>query len=138
MAGGRPTKYTDELLAMAYEYIEGFEARGKQQREDKDDSWEIVPSAVGLARFIGIDSTTLYAWCKEEGKEEFSLIAKLVQDEQHLKLINSGLKGYIEKSITKLMLSKHGYAEKQQIDNTSSDGTMSPKGFNDFYSQDDE
>lgn len=120
----RPTKYTEELLQLAYEYIEEFETRGAKQRVENDESWEIVPSAVGLARFIGIDSTTLYAWIKEEGKEEFSHIAMAVQDAQHLKLLNGGLKGYLEKSITKLLLSKHGYAEKVQQDNISSDGSM--------------
>ena len=41
-------------------------------------------------------------------------------------LINGGLMGDFNASIAKVMMTKHGYSDKQEIDNTSSDGSMSP------------
>ncbi|MDF7480882.1 DNA-packaging protein, partial [Proteus mirabilis] len=45
---------------------------------------------------------------------------------QEMKLINSGLAGDFNATITKLMLANHGYSEKQEVDHTSSDNSMSP------------
>jgi hypothetical protein len=42
-------------------------------------------------------------------------------------LIDGGLIGDFNPTITKLMLTKHGYSDKQEVDNKSSDGSMTPK-----------
>lgn len=42
-------------------------------------------------------------------------------------LLNRGLMGAFNSNITKLMLSKHGYSDKQEIDHQSSDGSMATK-----------
>ncbi len=52
----RPTKYTPELLAKAKEYLESYSTA--------------IPSHIGLAYYLGIANSTMYAWSKEEGKEE--------------------------------------------------------------------
>jgi len=42
-------------------------------------------------------------------------------------LVNKGLTGDFNATITKLMLANHGYSEKQSIDHQLSDSSMSPK-----------
>lgn len=41
-------------------------------------------------------------------------------------LINKGLSRKADASLSKLLLMKHGYSEKQEVDVSSSDGSMSP------------
>ncbi|WP_415843310.1 terminase small subunit [Xenorhabdus thuongxuanensis] len=43
-----------------------------------------------------------------------------------MKLINKGLTGDFNSTIAKMMLTKHGYSDKQEIDHRSPDGSMSP------------
>ena len=109
MAFGRPTNYTDEMLQKAMDYVTKFD-----EIED-----EIVPTVVGLSRYIGRSRQTIYEWCSHPEKADFSDIVKQVEDMQHLKLISGGLGGTMNHSITKLMLTKHGYSDKQEIDMTS-------------------
>ncbi|MEN7471298.1 terminase small subunit, partial [Providencia stuartii] len=45
---------------------------------------------------------------------------------QENRLINKGLIGEFNPTITKLMLANHGYSEKQEVDHKSSDSSMSP------------
>lgn len=110
---GRPTDYTPELIAKCYEYIDGYEALG-----DK------IPSHVGLANYIGISRSYLYTWAKDEGKEEFSNILDTIMVKQEQKLINNGLDGTFNANITKLVLGKHGYHDKQDT-NIKADVNMS-------------
>ena len=42
-------------------------------------------------------------------------------------MLSGGLGGAYNAAITKLMLANHGYSEKVQQDNTSSDGSMTPE-----------
>jgi hypothetical protein len=104
MAGGRPTKYTEDLLVIAREYPENY--------KDYNHSF---PSVVGLCRIIGIHSETAYAWARDPEKEEFSGIIKHIMDNQHFDLIEGGLNGEFNPTITKLILAKHGHSEKQEI-----------------------
>ena len=59
--GGRPTKYTPELLAKAAEYIENYEDAGDE-----------IPSIAGLAVVLKVRRETLHVWANEKGKEKFS------------------------------------------------------------------
>ncbi|MDF7387072.1 DNA-packaging protein, partial [Proteus mirabilis] len=58
---------------------------------------------------------------------EFSDTLDGIMAFQEMKLINSGLAGDFNATITKLMLANHGYSEKQEVDHQSSDGSMSQK-----------
>lgn len=122
MTGGRPTKYNQEIIDAADYYLENF--------AENDD---VIPSIEGLSEHLNIARSTIYDWQKQEGKEEFSDILEKILAKQARILINSGLRGDFNSAIAKLALGKHGYHDRQDI--TSSDGSMSPKPFNDFYSK---
>ena len=104
MPGGRPTKYTEEFLEIARRYLENYA-----------DGGHVIPSISGLAVVSEVRRSTLYAWAEEEGKEEFSdILAKILAKQESL-LINKGLTSEFNSNITKLVLGKHGYHEKQEI-----------------------
>jgi len=121
MAGGRPTKYSDEVLEAAKDYLENCP--------------DVLPSVVGLAVQLGIVRKTLMLWAKDEEKAEFCYTLDQIEDAQHMSCLNKGITGEYNSAITKLILHNHGYSDRQ--DNISSDGSMSPqkKDFNDFYEE---
>ena len=61
-----------------------------------------------------------------EQDAEFLSTLESIKAEQELLLISGGLGGDFNATIAKLMLTNHGYSDKAQVDNTSSDGSMSP------------
>ena len=113
---GRPTDYTDDLLDAAKAYILG----GWEQ------SGDAVPTVAGMACEIGVSRETMYAWAKDENKPEFSDIFKELLEWQERKLVNGGLSGGFNPAVTKMMLTKHGYSDKQEIDHTSGGETIKP------------
>lgn len=119
----RPTDYTPAILEKAERYISG----GWEECGDK------VPTVVGLASEIGIARSTCYAWAKDDDKVEFSDILMRVEEIQERALVNGGLGGDFNPAITKMMMTKHGYSDKQEVDLSSSDGSMTPKGLDGFY-----
>lgn len=108
MAGGRPTKYNEEALNTAEDYIVNF-----------SDYGDAIPSVVGLAVALETHRDTIYAWAKEEGKEAFSDIVKRLSANQERRLLNGGLDNSFNPTIAKLLLGKHGYSDKQETDITS-------------------
>lgn len=117
---GRPSKFA-ESLAKAKEYLMGgYETVG-----------DVIPSVAGLACYLGVSRKTIYNY--GEQSEEFLHTLDGIGAMQENKLINKGLTGDFNSAITKLMLANHGYSDKQQVDHQSSDGSMTPKGLNDFY-----
>jgi len=111
----RPTDYNDEVLAKAADYVDNHEQYG-----------DAVPTVAGMACEIGIARSTLYEWSKDEDKPEFSDIFTRVAEYQERKLINGGLVGGFNPAVTKMMLTKHGYSDKQDLNHSSQDGTMQP------------
>lgn len=110
---GRPSKFA-ESLAKAKEYLMGgYETVG-----------DVVPSVAGLACYLGVSRKTVYEWVKESTDLSDTLEGILAMQEN--KLINKGLNGDFNPTITKLMLANHGYSEKQEVDHKSSDNSMSP------------
>ena len=102
-AGGRPTKYTPELVEKAKSYITEYQTYG-----------DVIPSIAGLASMLKVTRTCLYEW--EKVYEEFSYILKEIKQEQEKVLLNNGLSGDFNSAITKLVLGKHGYHDKQDIE----------------------
>jgi hypothetical protein len=115
MPAGRPTDYTPELIEKAWAYANG----GWEEVGDP------VPSIAGLACEIGVSRETCHAWAKDETKE-FSDILKAIAQEQERNLVKGGLGGVFNASITKMMMTKHGYSDRVETDHTSSDGSMAP------------
>ena len=109
MAGGRPTTYTPEVLEKANTYLEEWEAEG-----------DMIPSIVGLAKYIERARSLLYVWAEDKNKKEFKDILEEINEQQHQVLINKGLNSEFNSNITKLVLGKHGYHDKQEVDNKTS------------------
>lgn len=101
---GRPTDYTEELLTKANDYI--------------DNCPDAVHTVVGLCLHIGIAKSTAYRWM-EEDNQEFKDIVDTVAALQERKLLSSGLTNEFNASITKLLLTKHGYTDKVESTNTN-------------------
>ena len=114
MPAGRPTKYTPELLDKCYIYLEKWEEIGSPFKDK-------IPSHIALAEYIGISHTYMYEWAKHEDKKEFSDILEKVNKLQQRILINGGLSNDFNSNITKLVLGKHGFHEKQD-QNITGDG----------------
>jgi len=111
--GGRPSKLTDELIEKARLYIDDFRSHG-----------DVIPTIEGLAYYLEIARSTLYTY--EEADSRFSDIVNRVRLLQAKMLINGGLMGDFNASITKVMLTKHDYSDKQEIDHKSSENSMKP------------
>lgn len=112
MPAGRPTKYEPEMLAITQAYLDSYEAMG-----------HVIPSVVGLAVVLGVAKSTLYEWAKKPENEAFSNMLDAIQDTQHLTLLANGLNNKFNSNIVKLVLSKHGYAEKQQVESVNVNAT---------------
>ena len=114
--GGRPTKYNEMMLAKAQHYLDNYKELG-----------DVVPTLVGMALALDVCTNTLYNWAEAEVSEEFLSVFMRVEQMQHRVLVNNGLSGAFNPAITKMMLTKHGYSDKQEIDHSSTDGSMASK-----------
>lgn len=111
---GRPSELA-ECLVKAREYLlGGYEKVG-----------DVVPSVAGLACYLGKSKSTVNKWGVDN--EDFSDTLDAIKTLQESKLLNGGLGGTFNSTITKLMLSNHGYSEKQEVDHKSTDGSMANK-----------
>lgn len=110
---GRPTKLTDELMDKAKVYV---------QKDYLID--ELIPTMQGLALYLGVSNKVLYNWRNEN--DEFLHIVEDLMDLQAKNLFRGGLTGDFNASITKLLLTKHGFSDRVEQDLRSSDGTMQP------------
>lgn len=113
MAAGRPSEYNEEVQARADAYAEGgFIECG-----------DVVPSRAGLALELDLSRNTLTNW--EKYPAFLSTLEKIAYLQERISL-NGGLKGDLNSTIVKLLLANHGYSDKVQQDNISTDGSMSP------------
>lgn len=101
----RPTKYSEEIVQKANKYLDEYSALG-----------DVVPMIEGLAIYLGISRDTIYEWTGQGDKKEFSDIVRAVQTSQARQLINGGLKAQLQPTITKLLLSKHGYNNEKAME----------------------
>lgn len=113
---GRPTDYTEELVARSRVYLTSYYDMG-----------DPIPTVAGLACVLGVTRTTLYKWAKDQDKAEFAYILEELAQRQERALVKGGLLGEYNAPITKMMLTKHGYSDRVDSDHTSSDGSMTPK-----------
>ncbi len=108
---GRPPKYNKGILEKAYAYLEDYEQAG-----------DVIPSIVGLALALDLHRETIHAWDREDGKKEFSDMLEKINQKQQQVLISKGLTGDFNSNITKLVLGKHGFHDKQDTEHTGKDG----------------
>lgn len=97
---GRPSTYGPEILAKAREYLFKYREIGDQ-----------IPMVEGLAVYLNRARSTLYEWASHEEKAEFSDIMATIEEVQKKALMNGGLSGEFNSTITKLILGKHGVHE---------------------------
>jgi hypothetical protein len=94
MAAGRPSEYDAERIGKDIStYIEECKAHS------------YLPTVEGLAVHLSVGRTTIYRWREEH--DEFRNILEQILALQASMLIQNGLKGEFNSTITKLMLSKH-------------------------------
>ena len=111
---GRPTYYCEELEAQAWRYVDAFEEHG-----------HAFPSIVGLCKVLNRGKTTIYKWAEDENKN-FRDILDAIKENQELVTFNKAMLGEYNATIAKLLLGKHGYNDKVDSNNISSDRSMSP------------
>lgn len=115
MKEGRPTSYSADMLKRAKFYVDNY--------KDLDD---VVPTIAGLADYLNVHRDTIYEWAKHDSKQEFSDTIRKIDAKRERALVNGGLSGVLNPTITKLMMASLGYSEKQDINHQSSDGSMTP------------
>jgi hypothetical protein len=101
---GRPSKYTPDLIAKAREYA---------------DNNHDFPMIAELALELEVSRDTLYAWALEPDKQEFSDILEKVMAKQEVKLAKGALVGDYHAGFAKMMMTKHGYSDRQDITSDS-------------------
>lgn len=98
---GRPSKYNDQTLKCAEAYLKRvYKTQGNA-----------IPSIAGLAFALGVSRECVYEWGRVH--PEFSDILSAISTAQEMLLLDGGLTGDFNSTITKLMLTKHGYSDKQ-------------------------
>ena len=108
----RPTKYNDEIIEKAEDYIKNYKSLGDE-----------IPMVDGLALELGIHRDTVNDW--EKKYPEFSDIVRTLMTHQGRKLMNGSLNGeFREKTATLALSSNHGLVTKTAQDITSSDGSV--------------
>ena len=121
---GRPTEYSEEILEKAREYLDScqdetervvdMENEEKGYQKYKNKLVVNLPSVAGLALYLHVARKTIYNWADEH--EDFLHILEDILAEQEKRLIENGLSGDYNPQITKLVLGKHGYHDKQDVD----------------------
>lgn len=102
---GQPTKYNKAVQKIADAYLENY----------KEEYGHAVPSVAGLAVILKVCRRTIYNWAEDPKNTDFLHTLDRVATNQEFKLLNGGLLGDFNPSITKLALYNHGYSEKQEI-----------------------
>ena len=105
---GQPTKYRDTFPAKVQEYIT------ECTREEEGKEVEL-PTRVGFSIKLKVSRDTVDSWSKTYPK--FSDALKKLDGAQKKELINRGLNGTYNSTITKLILSSnHGMCERKHIE----------------------
>lgn len=110
MAGGRPTEYSPDIPSKVEKYLTECAER------------KYIPTKEGLAVFLDVSRSTIYKWASEI--QEFSDIFERLMSKQADKLIQGGLDGSYNAPVTKMLLTKHDYSDKQEIDHTTAGKPM--------------
>jgi len=125
--GGHPTDYNKDIIPKCEEYLKesqdveikelvGLSKKGTELYKTRLKVK--IPTVEGLALYLNVARHTLYNW--EKVHEEFLHIMEKLRAKQAEALINNGLAGNYNPTISKVLLTKHGYREG--IENTGKDG----------------
>jgi hypothetical protein len=118
--GGRPLTYSEEIINKAYAYLELCKDTYAVGTDDIPKLSRVrMPSKGGLAIHLGVGRETLYDWASKY--PEFSDIMEKMGAIQEERLLDSGLSGDYNPTIAKVLLTKHGYREGQDITTNDKD-----------------
>ena len=110
---GAPSYYSQAMLEKAEAYLEGcvdvHEEGGKVSVK--------IPTRGGLAVALEVSRLTIDDWGRKY--PEFAYFMERLKSKQEEKLIHNGLSGQYNSTISKVLLTKHGYREG--IDQTTDD-----------------
>ncbi len=110
MAGGRPSKLNNEMLAKAQEFLSGG------WKSDLDGI-ATYPGLMGLALYLDIHISTVEDWDKNADKSElhgkFSVIVKKIRALKKFYLVHLGLGNQLQPRVCGIMLSRVGIVEKK-------------------------
>lgn len=123
----RPLEYGPSIIKKAEEYLGncvddveeqtiGMSSKGTELFKNKVKVR--LPSKGGLAVYLDVARDTLYEWANKY--PEFSDIMERLGAIQEERLMNNGLSGDYNPTITKVLLTKHGY--KEGIEHGGEDG----------------
>ncbi len=129
MKAGRPSDFGEWTPQEVRDYLDGYES---------GDLGEIIPTRAGLCISLGVSKNTLKTWERKSqevlddsdntdendndiASQFLSAISRLDLT-QESKLVGNGLMGTYNAAITKLMMSNHGYSDKQQQEISGPDG----------------
>lgn len=118
---GRPKEYTDEVIKKTRDYIDQCvdeEEEFHKTRGEKSDGYDRLirvklPTIEGLAVHLKVNRDTIYDW--ETKYPEFSDILGELRAIQADRLLNNGLSGDYNPVIAKVLLTKHGYRDSQEV-----------------------
>jgi hypothetical protein len=99
---GRPNELADTLIKAKAYALGDWQVVG-----------DVIPSVAGLACYTGKRRSTIYDYASKN--EDFSDILEAVLSLQENRLLNGSLAGNMNSTIAKLILTKHGYSDKQEI-----------------------
>lgn len=108
---GRPTSYSPELVALAQDYLATYKEKHKHP----------FPSVVGLCQVLNRSKSIIYKWASDDHPEFLDIIAQC-NEKQELDLAIGGISGDFNPTITKLLMTKHGYSDKVEQELSGKDG----------------
>lgn len=131
-AVGRPQEYDASFVKKAQKYldecVDGYrrvmKSKGKRSVMYAHEKVIKLPNMGGLAVYLGIARATIYDWARKY--PEFSDIIERIQAEQENRLINGGISSEYNPTISKVLLTKHGYREGHEVANPDGSNAFRP------------
>jgi len=122
MPGGRPTLLTADLIERA----KGYLITCVDYKDEFNRIRTRVPTIERFAIWLDVSRESIYEWEKDESDlgKQFSYILEQVRKEQAARLIEGGLDGSYNSTISALVLGKHGYVKEQHQDMTTNGQPM--------------
>lgn len=116
MAGGRPTKLTQEIVDKARRYIEVEIMHGGEYAGD-------LPTVAGLAIYLKVARSSIYEWADDKKSKlgsQFSDTLEAILARQQYMLQGKALKGEYNAAIAKMLLNvNHDMVERTKTDVTT-------------------
>ena len=118
----RPTKYRPDMVQEGYDFIESCKDTEEQRLKSEGNAstsydYKVrikYPSKEGLAIHLKCTRESVDTWAKQH--KDFSYMVEYLYEQQAHRLQQAGLSGDYNSSIVRLLLSKHGYVEKKEVD----------------------